>query len=286
MRFQFAHTNALDRSEMRLASTVKVYCCILWWQALQEGFGGCTGSPCEQLRGSAALCWEMLAEPSQEAVLGEELDLPVCSGLGLCTQTLRAACTKADTLLLSPPRRCCRKRPHAKGRWCRSSLGASQQPRRSSCVPALSTSCRSQLSPHRSVPLAPALLPACNAVLLSQQPSGRRAEHLPHRTGKEPTRRATARPPRVTSQHVDAQRCLSKDPRHFLAAWGFFFLIVAPCHQAALCSPDLRKALATSGCNCAKRQVRKSRSRSVRGCARPQPRVSAGLRQPPGSRSG
>lgn len=30
------------------------------------------------------------------------------------------------------------------------------------------------------------------------------------------------------------------------------FLIIAPCHKAALCSPDLRKALTTSGCNCAK----------------------------------
>lgn len=75
--------------------------------------------------------------------------------------------------------------------------------------------------------------------LLSQQPSRRRAEHLPHRTGKEPTCRATARPPRVTSQHVDAQRRLSKDPRHFLAAWGFF--------RSLLHATKLLFALQTSG---------------------------------------
>lgn len=172
--------------------------------------------------------------------MGEELDLPVCSGLGLCTQTLRAACTKPDTLLQSPPRRCCRTRAHAKGRWCRSSLGASQQPQRSSCVPALSTSCRSQLSPHRSVPLTPALLPACNAVLLSQQPSGRRAEHLPHRTGKGtnmPGNRAT------TQSHQSARGCAEtslQGPPPFPRSLGFFF-------RSLLHATKLLFALQTSG---------------------------------------
>lgn len=63
------------------ASSAKVFCRVLRSQAPQEGLGGCTRRPCEQLRGSAALCWEMRAEPSQEEVLGEELDAPPCSGL-------------------------------------------------------------------------------------------------------------------------------------------------------------------------------------------------------------
>lgn len=182
------------------ASQVKVYCCVLWRQGLQEGLRGCTQSPCEQLRGSAALCWEMQAEPRQEAVLEEKLDLPVCSGL---VSTLQEPPVrkqklwyrlKADTLLQSTPQHHCWKQARIKGCSCRRCLGAYEQPQPASLALA------SQPSPPHAgagflhMALLHFHLLFSQPAMLSQQPSGRRAAHLSHHIGKEPMCRATTQP--------------------------------------------------------------------------------------------
>lgn len=143
----FAHSNALDRPD-RPASSAKVYCCALRRQ-VPPGLGGRRTPRCEQRRGSAALCWEMRAEPGLQDVLG-------C----ICQHTLTATCTSTDTWLRSPLQHHCQKHTHIKVCWYRSSLGANQQPQ-----PPLFPLHPSSL-PHagagflHSLALTPALLPA------------------------------------------------------------------------------------------------------------------------------
>lgn len=193
------------------ASPAKVYCCVMWRETVQEGLGGCTWSPCES---ATRLCCSLLGNAGRalaRGFSGGRAGFASVLRFGLCTQTFRAACTKADTLVQSPPSRRCQKRAHMEGCWCRSSLGASQQPISSPGIPALSTSCRSWLSPHCSV--APALLPAWNAV----PPLDGGQSNYPTIQVRNQHVGQWHDPPSVTGQHMDVQRCLSKDPSLFLA---------------------------------------------------------------------
>lgn len=123
----------------------------------------------EPLRAAMRLCCSLLGNPGRALAIGRtggRAGFASMLWLGLCTQTLRAACTKAGTLVQSPPQRRCRKQARIKGCWCGSKSAAPaclSSPR----IPALSTSCRSQLSPRCSVALTPALLPARNAFTFS-----------------------------------------------------------------------------------------------------------------------
>lgn len=208
----------------------------------------------EPLRTATGLCCSLLGNAGRALARGGTGGRAGCTSMlwfGLRTQTLRAACPEAETWVQSPPHRCSQKRVHNKGCWCRSRLGASQQPQPTplplASQPALPHAGASFLHVF-SVALTLALLSACNAVTFSKLlwMEGRAITptiHVRNRHAGQPRD-----PPRPDSTWM------SRDvsPRTPASSSQPVFLIIAPCHKAALCSPDLRKALTTSGCNCAK----------------------------------
>lgn len=232
----------------------------------------------ETLRTATGLCCSLLGNAGRALARGGAGGRAGCASmlwLGLRTQTLRAACPEAETWVQSPPHRCSQKRVHNKGCWCRSRLGASQQPQPTplplASQPALPHAGASFLHVC-SVALTLALLSACNVVTFSKLlwMEGRAITptiHVRNRHAGQPRD-----PPRVTGQHMDEQRCLSKDPSLFLAAC-FFDHCSVPQSCSLLSRPQ-------EGLNYIWLQLCKtgeSRSHSMQGSTRPCPRVSAGL---------